>query len=101
MLRKITIIALLSVALFSCEDSTAPETIEEIGTIVENPVDYQDCGWLIDIGGVYHKPSYLPNQYEIEDLNVRFTYVDLGRDAGCQNSGEEVPMIRLTQIRPN
>ena len=101
MLRNITLIALFSVILFSCEDSNAPETIEEFGTIVENPTDFQECGWLMNIDGVYHKASYLPNQYEIQDLQVRFTYVDLGRTVGCQNSTVEVPLIRLEQIRPN
>lgn len=101
MLRKTVLIALLSAFIFACEDSNAPKSIEEFGTIVENPVDFETCGWLINIGGEYVMPSYLPNQYEIADLEVRFTYVALDRSTTCDNSNAEVAMIRLEQIRPN
>ncbi len=99
MLKRISLLLIIGFGLISCTDDSVPDTIDATGMIQENPANYQNCGFVINVDGQYLKPTYLPGQYEIDSLEARFTYVDLKRESTCQEAGFGLKEVRLIQIR--
>lgn len=100
MLRKNILLVFLAAATFACTDGNAPQLFEGEGIMENAPQFYEDCGWVINVGGDYLKANSLPFQYEVDDLEVLFTYEDLNIEESCQAAGVQLKRIRLVQIAP-
>ena len=91
--------SVLLVLVFSACESD--DLLREATGIMDDKTDVPaSCGWLINVNGAYYQPTYLPSQYEIEGLEVYFTFEPLEQDLGCRFINTTVQPIRLIQIKP-
>jgi len=99
MWKKLFLLCILFVSIWSCSNDDDLDIISALGTIENAPANFEECDWVINVDGNYYKPLRLPNQYEQEGLSVLFTYEDLNVQEVCQTPGAVLSSIRLIQIR--
>jgi hypothetical protein len=99
MWKKSILFFVLLASVLACSTEDGPEILEAFGTIEDSPANFEECDWVINVDGQYLKPLRIPEEYEVDGLNVYFTYEDLNSQEVCQEPGETLSRIRLVQIR--
>ena len=100
MKKLICLCSLLIFALISC-DSDDLTIVETQGTVLDSGDPAADgCGWLIRIDGINYSPTYLNSQYRQDSLTVLIKAEFLTSTFTCGISANDIPQIRIEQIRP-
>jgi len=101
-MKKITLlVGILLIGLNSCNSSDDPTIIEAQGIVVDAGEPAADgCGWLVRIAGVDYSPTYLNTQYREDGLEVLITFEPLESTFICGLMADQIPQIRIEQIRP-
>ena len=98
MFKNFLLFGLLAMSFLACSNDDLPEISEATGIMENAPLNFEDCGWVINVDGSYFKATQLPSQYEQDGLSVYFTYEDLDTQEVCQTVGVSLVRIRLIQI---
>ena len=90
----------LFVGLTACGDDDI--TIDEVtGRVFQGTAanGYEDCGWLIAIGGQDYVPNVLNSQFREENLQVFLKVEFLNEPADCGAPDSHPARLRIEQIQ--
>ena len=87
--------------LSSCEEDqnvTLDFTEAVVGNLGDPALD--GCGWVVTIDQTDFKPSYLPQAYEQDGLEVLVQVEYLNSTTACGLNPDALREIRIVQIKP-
>ncbi len=87
-------ILLAAFIILSCDKNDFVDaTVYDFG---EPAVD--GCGWVIEVGSEFYKPTNLEPQYQIDQLEIKIDFEKLSSRANCgllPNAYQEIEIIKI------
>jgi hypothetical protein len=98
-LLSITIVFVLLLMAFKCEDQKATQ-MKEAKIVFSGMLAADGCGWLLEVNGEEYSPINLEKSFEEDGLKVyvELTYLETGFQCGM-NPNFKIPQVKIRSIK--
>jgi hypothetical protein len=105
LLPKFLLLFCICMSALACKKNTYyedrdPNQLEDIATILDtgNPA-LDGCGWLIKVGNTSYSPDNLPNDFKVNNAQVKIKYIISDNKFSCGFAGSGYNFIHLVDIK--
>jgi hypothetical protein len=102
---KHLLLLLMFLIVTACQKNTYyedrdPKQLEDVATVLDtgNPA-LDGCGWLIKVGDTSYSPDNLPNEFKLNNAQVKIKYIVSDTKFSCGFAGSGYNFIHLVDIK--
>lgn len=89
----------LIVYFISCKPENNNDTYYFATVVWSGDIQVDGCGWLINMQDSTYKPTNLPSEYQIDNLEVSMIYKLLETSFYCDSHAKDFKNIEVLSIR--